>query len=74
MDKSEYDSTMATLSGTSTYEILQTDSTSSLQREMNGQLLQLKKGGSLTTCQYNILHCSSGSTPSIYMAYQSAQI
>ena len=54
------------LSDMSTYRVIQKDPTRSLQRKMNGLLLQLKKDGSLPPQVYNRPRCSSGSIPSIY--------
>ena len=55
------------LSDMSTYRVIPKHPTSSLQRKMNGLLLQLKKDVSLPPQGYNRLRCSSGSIPSIYV-------
>ena len=66
MDRSAYkDKLNFLLSNQSTYSVLQKDPTPSLQRKMNGLLLDLNKNGRLTPHEYDRLRCTCGSTPSL---------
>ena len=67
MDRMEYEDKMkALLSDQSAYEVLRKDPSPALQRRINSLLLSLKRGNKLSPCMYDILSCTSGSTPFIY--------
>ena len=77
MDRMEYEDKMkALLSGRSTYEVLRKDPSPALQQQMNSftspalqrqmnSLLLLKRENKLSPHMYDILRCTSGSTPLI---------
>ena len=67
MDRKDYDGKLLTmLSDTTVYKWLKRDPTSSLERQMNSKLLELRRKDQFPERLYQRLRSSSGQTPRIY--------